>query len=57
MEAQSLGHLIVELTAYHLYHTLFTRGKLLGPSHTPGEAITQGCEYQEEDIYRRPPEK
>lgn len=38
------------MTSYHLCHILLVRIKSLSPAHTEGEMITQGVEYQEEEI-------
>lgn len=45
-----MSELISEVTYYHIFHTLFMRGKSLGPAHTWREVITQGHKYQEARI-------
>lgn len=41
--------LITAITAYHFWYfcILFVRDKSLGPAHSPGEGIAQGCECPE----------
>lgn len=45
-----LQNLISESTSYYFHHFLFIIIKSLNPTHSEGEEITQGREYQEVEI-------
>lgn len=49
-QPQSFWNLIPKVTSHHLCHTVFTRKKLLNPTHSQGEGTTQGPKYQKAGI-------